>query len=97
MANAYLVAVYKKVIDQEKMQNYGADALPAMMANGWKKLHARGTNITQIEGIPSERTVILVFESVEAAQKAYDSKDYQAALKKLDGGADRFLFVIEGA
>ena len=24
-------------------------------------------------------------------------RDYQAALKKLDGGADRFLFVIEGA
>ena len=32
--NAYLVAVYKKVIDPEKMQNYGAGALPVMMANG---------------------------------------------------------------
>ena len=79
------------------MQNYGADALPAMMANGGKKLLARGANITQIEGIPPERAVILEFESVEAAQKAYNSEDYQAALKKLDGGADRFLFVIEGA
>ena len=36
MENAYLVAVYSKVIDPEKMQNYGADALPAMMANGGK-------------------------------------------------------------
>ena len=44
-----------------------------------------------------ERAVILEFESVEAAQNAYNSEDYQAALKKLDGGADRFLFVIEGA
>ena len=97
MANAYLVAVYNKVIDPEKMQNYGVDALPAMMANGGKKLLARGANITQIEGIPPERAVILEFESVEAAQKAYNSEDYQVALKKLDGGADRFLFVIEGA
>ena len=97
MANAYLVAVYKKVIDPEKMQNYGADALPAMMANGAKKLLARGANITQIEGIPPERAVILEYESLEAAQKAYNSEDYQAAMKKLDGGADRFLFVIEGA
>ena len=59
MENAFLVAVYNKVIDPEKMQNYGVDALPAMMANGGKKLLARGTNITQIEGIPPERAVIL--------------------------------------
>ena len=97
MANAYLVAVYKKIIDPEKMQNYGSDALPAMMANGGKKALARSANITQIEGIQPERAVILEFESVEAAKNAYNSEDYQAALKKLAGGADRFLFVIEGA
>ena len=67
-----------------------------MMANGGKKALARSANITQIEGIPPERAVILEFESVEAAKNAYNSEDYQAALKKLDGGADRFLFVIEG-
>ena len=39
----------------------------------------------------------LPYLSVEAAKNAYNSEDYQAALKKLDGGADRFLFVIEGA
>jgi len=44
-----------------------------------------------------ERAVILEFESVESAKYAYNSEDYQAALKKLDVGADRFLFVIEGA
>ena len=97
MANAYLVAVYNKIIDPEKMQNYCADALPAMMANGGKKVLARGANITRIEGIPPERAVILEFENVEAAKNAYNSEDYQAALKKLDGGADRFLFVIEGS
>ena len=97
MANAYLVGIYNKVIDQEKLQKYAVDALPAMMANGGKKALARSTNITKIEGIPPERAVILEFESVEAAKNAYNSEDYQAALKKLDGGADRFLFVIEGA
>ena len=97
MANAYLVVIYNKIIDQEKLQKYAVDALPAMMANGGKKALARSGNITQIEGIPPERAVILEFESVEAAKNAYNSEDYQAALKKLDGGADRFLFVIEGA
>ena len=97
MANAYLVGIYNKVIDQEKLQKYAVDALPAMMANGGKKVLARSGNIRQIEGIPPERAVILEFESVEAAKNAYNSEDYQEALKKLDGGADRFLFVIEGA
>ena len=97
MPNAYLVGISNKIIDQEKLQTYAVDALPAMMANGVKKALARRANITQIEGIPPERAVILEFESVEAAKNAYNSEDYQAALKKLDGGADRFLFVIEGA
>ena len=97
MANAYLVGIYNKVIDQEKLQKYAVDALPAMMAYGGKKALARRANLTQNEGIPPERAVILEFESVEAAKNAYNSEDYQAALKKLDGGADRFLFVLEGA
>ena len=97
MPNAYLVGIYNKIIDQEKLKKYAIDALPAMMANGGKKALARSANITQIEGIPPERAVIFEFESVEAAKNAYNSKDYQAALKKLDGGVDRFLFVIEGA
>ena len=97
MANAYLVGIYNKVIDQEKLQKYAFDALPAIMANVVKKALARRLNITQIEGIPSERAVILEFESVEAAKNEYNSEDYQAALKKIDGGADRFLFVVEGA
>ncbi len=97
MSNAYLVGIYNKIIDQEKLQKYAVDALPAMMANGGKKALARSGNITQIEGFPPERAVILEFESVEAAKNAYNSDDYQSALAKLDGGADRFLFVIEGA
>ena len=48
MAKAYLVAVYYKIHDDEKLKNYGADALPAMMANGGTAL-ARGSNISEIE------------------------------------------------
>ena len=95
MAKAYLVAVYYKIHDEEKLKNYGADALPAMMAKGGTAL-ARGTNISEIEGAPPERAVVVELESVETAQKAYNSEAYQAAKKKLEGGVDRMLFVIEG-
>ena len=30
MANAYLVGIYNKIIDQEKLQKYVVDALPAL-------------------------------------------------------------------
>ena len=90
------MVIYNKIIDKEKLQKYAVDALPAMIYNGDKKTLARSANITQIEGIPPERAVILEFENVEEAKIAYNSEDYQLALQKLDGGADRFLFVIEG-
>ena len=96
MAKAYLVAVYYKIHDVEKLKNYGADALPAMMANGGTAL-ARGTNISEIEGVPPERAVVVEFESLEFAQQAYNSEAYHAAKKKLEGGVDRMLFVIEGS
>ena len=90
------MVIYNKIIDKEKLQKYAVDALPALISNGDKKTLARSANITQIEGIPPERAVILEFENVEEAKIAYNSEDYQLALQKLDGGADRFLFVIEG-
>ena len=96
MAKGYIVSIHTKIIDEEKLKLYGVHSKSALEANAGRYV-ARGSIISKLEGIPPERAIILEFESVEAAQKAYNSEDYQAALKKLDGGADRFLFVIEGA
>ena len=67
-----------------------------MGAHGAKAL-AIGSNISNIsklEGIPPERAVIMEFEGVEAAQKAFQSN--QANEEKLEGGVDRVMFVLEG-
>jgi uncharacterized protein (DUF1330 family) len=96
MAKAYVVAVYNKIIDPEKLKNYIQDSTPVMGAHGAKAL-AIGSNISNIsklEGIPPERAVIMEFESVEVAQKAFQSN--QANEEKLEGGVDRVMFVIEG-
>ena len=99
MAKAYVVAVYKKIIDPEKLKNYIQDSRPVMGAHGAKAL-AIGSNISNIsnisklEGIPPERAVIMEFEGVEAAQKAFQSN--QANEEKLEGGVDRVMFVLEG-
>ena len=96
MAKAYVVAVYNKIIDPEKLKNYIQDSPPVMGAHGAKAL-AIGSNISNIsklEGIPPERAVIMEFEGVEAAQKAFQST--QANEEKLEGGVDRVMFVLEG-
>ncbi len=99
MAKAYVVAVYSKIIDPEKLKNYIQDSRPVMGAHGAKAL-AIGSNISNIskisklEGIPPERAVIMEFEDVEAAQKAFKSN--QVNEEKLEGGVDRVMFVVEG-
>jgi len=96
MAKAYVVAVYNKIIDPEKLINYIQDSTPVMGAHGAKAL-AIGSNISNIsklEGIPPERAVIMEFEGVEAAQKAFQSN--QENEEKLEGGVDRVMFVLEG-
>ena len=96
MAKAYVVVVYNKIIDSEKLKNYIQDSTPVMGAHGAKAL-AIGSNISNIsklEGIPPERAVIMEFEGVEAAQKAFQSN--QENEEKLEGGVDRVMFVLEG-
>ena len=63
MAKAYVVAVYSKIIDPEKLKNYIQDSRCVMGAHGAKAL-AIGSNISNIsklEGIPPERAVIMEF------------------------------------
>jgi uncharacterized protein (DUF1330 family) len=96
MAKAYVVAVYSKIIDPEKLKNYIQDSRCVMGAHGAKAL-AIGSNISNIsklEGIPPERAVIMEFEDVEAAQKAFQSNLVNE--EKLEGGVDRVMFVVEG-
>ena len=44
----------------------------------------------------SGRTILIEFESYEAAIAAYESEGYQKALDALSGGADRDIRLIEG-
>ena len=93
MTKAYVVAVYNKIIDPEKLKNYIQDSRPVMGAHGAKAL-AIGSNISKLEGTSPERAVIMEFEGIETAQKAFRSN--QANEEKLEGGVDRVLFVLEG-
>ena len=66
-----------------------------MDAAGGKCVAIAGRVEARENGIAG-RTVLIEFESYEAAVAAYDSEAYQEALRALDGGADRDIRLFEG-
>ena len=69
--------------------------MPAIAKGGGKILASTNNIIIKENGI-KEQTVLIEFESLEKAIQAYESPEYQEALKALDGGADRDFRIFEG-
>ena len=96
MAKAYWVSAYHSVSNPDALAAYAELAGPAITAAGGTIL-ARGGRVQAYEAGREERTVIIEFESFDAAVAAHDSDGYQAALAKL--GTDsvvRDLRIVEG-
>ena len=93
--SAYWISIYREIIDEAKVAAYAELAGPAL-------LDAGGTYV--VRGLPDEtyesgettRTVIVKFESVEAARAAHESPAYQEALAALQGGAVRDMRIVRG-
>ena len=94
--SAYWICVYKAVHDPDKVAAYAELAGPALRGAGGRFL-ARGLPEATFERGEATRTVVIEFESVEAAVAAHDSEDYQEALRALGDGAERDLRVVPGA
>ena len=94
MSKIIQVVIYRSISDQEKLAKYAALAGPAMMAAGGRIL-ARGLPVAVKEAGEATRTVVIEWDSREAAEKGYASDGYQEALTALDGGAVREFRYIE--
>ena len=94
MGKVIQVVVYKSVSDEEKLAKYAELSLPAMEAAGGRLL-ARGMPIAVKEAGEFTRTVVMEWDSLETAEKAYDGDAYQKALQALDGGAIREFRYLE--
>jgi uncharacterized protein (DUF1330 family) len=94
MAKAYWINTFRSVSDPDKLAAYIELAGPVMRASGGRFL-ARGLPAAVFESGVVERTVIIEFDSVEAAVATYESPGYQAALAALGDGAERDLRVID--
>ena len=92
---AYWISVYRQILDEDKVAAYAELAGPALTGAGGTFL-ARGRPEQTYESGEVTRTVLIEFESVEAAQAAHDSPAYQEALAALDNGAVRDLRILPG-
>ncbi|MFL2697771.1 MAG: DUF1330 domain-containing protein [Gammaproteobacteria bacterium] len=83
------------IINQEEYSKYAELAGPAIEFHGGKFL-ARGGKQVEVEGGVYERTVLVEFESLEQAQKCYDSPEYREAFKFQENAAERHVVIVEG-
>jgi uncharacterized protein (DUF1330 family) len=93
--SAYWISIYKEIVDEDKVAAYAELALPALQQAGGTFV-ARGVPERTYESGESTRTVVIAFDSVEAAVTAHDSPAYQEALAALDGGAVRDMRIVPG-
>lgn len=95
MAKGYWIAFYRSISDQDVLSKYGQLARPIIESHGGKVL-SRGNAIKVYEAGINQRVVLIEFENVEKAIAAYESAEYQAAAKILDGFVERDLRMVEG-
>jgi uncharacterized protein (DUF1330 family) len=95
MVKAYWIATYRSISKPDALAAYAKLSGPAIAAAGGRIL-ARGIPAQVYEAGLQQRTVLIEFDSVEAARAAHDSSAYQEALVALADGADREIRIIEG-
>jgi uncharacterized protein (DUF1330 family) len=95
MAKAYWISTYRSISNPEALAAYAKLAGPALTGAGGRFL-ARGLPAQVYEAGIQQRTVLLEFDSVDAARAAHDSPAYKEALDALAGGAEREIRIVEG-
>ena len=95
MSKAYFVACYREINDPEALAEYAKLGGPAVKAGGGRFL-ARGGRVQSLEGGIDLRTVIVEFDSFDAAVAFYHSDAYKQARAALGDGALRDIRVVEG-
>jgi uncharacterized protein (DUF1330 family) len=95
MAKGYWITFYRSISNPEALATYGKLAGPAITAGGGRFL-VRGMPAKTYESGLNQRTVMIEFDSLEKAIATFESPEYQAAKKLLEGAAERDIRMIEG-
>lgn len=94
--SAYIIA-RMRVDDAATYDRYKAQT-PALVEQFGGRFIVRGGRCRQLEGDSAEldRTVVIEFDSVTAAEAFYDSDAYQAVIGLRQGAARSDVLLVEG-
>ena len=95
MPKGYMVSAHRSEANPVKRLAYLELAKPAIEAANGKFL-STGARVVAKENGLAQRTVLIEFESFEAAVAADESEGYQEALEALTDGADRDIWLNRG-
>ena len=95
MPKGYWLATYKKIENKEILENMLQKQLRIIKSYGGNPL-VRGGKYKCLEGNDFPRTVIWEFTTYEAAEKCYNSKEYQEAWGLAKSSTERNLQIVEG-
>ena|ERR1039457_6177986 len=95
MAKGYWICFYRSISNPAAIAEYAKLAGPAIQSGGGRVL-ARGVPAKTYESGLNQRTVILEFDTVQQAIATYESNAYQAALRVIEGAAERDIRIVEG-
>lgn len=91
---AYFVAQYV-VNDPDAYRNYQKGAGPTIMASGAKVVSLDPASQVMEGTPPGPQTVILEFESKEAAEAWYNSEEYQAVIGERLAATEGHAVIVE--
>lgn len=93
---AAYVIIQVEVLDAQQYARYREASTPALAAAGGEFL-VRGGDVEALEGTtPPGRTVVLRFDSMDAARAWYHSELYQAARQLREGAAHMTAYIVDG-
>ena len=95
MPKGYWLATYKKIENKDNLGNYAKKATETIKSYGGQPL-VRGGKYKCLEGNEFTRTVIWEFPNYDAAEKCYNSKEYQEPWKLAKSSTMRDLQIVEG-
>jgi len=96
MAKGYWIACYRSISNPAAVVEYARLAGPAIQAGGGRFL-VRGIPAKTYEHGVAQRTIVIEFDSVQQAISTFESDAYQAALRVIEGAAERDIRIVEGA
>ena len=95
MAKGYWVSCYRSIKNPDGLAAYAKLAAPAIQAGGGRFLVRGPANKAYEQGI-LQRTVVVEFDSLAAANAVHDGPAYQEALRTLGNAVERDFRIVEG-